>query len=175
MKTLNLGLEWRAIVLLSAVLGASGGCGSSGGGGPHPGPQPLPNPGVLVVPNAEGAAGSTIQLVLTLENAAPLNGIQFDLDYDPNILTVTGAGPASRSPGFEGSVNVQGGTAHIMLVDMEGLASINTGEGDVVTVTADVAVSASGTSPLLVDQGRAVDVDTNTLSLGGSSATFTVR
>jgi hypothetical protein len=176
MKTLNIALGWRAISILSVlILSLTGGCGGGGDGGPGPGPQPIPTPNVLGVPNAEGAPGATIQLVLTLENSVALSGLQFDLDVDPNILTITGAGAAARSTGFEGSVNMVGGTAHIMLVDLDGTASIGTGNGAVITVTADVSVTASGTSPLLVDHGSAVDINSTSLSLGGSSATFTVR
>jgi len=150
-------------------------CGSDGKSPIVP-PEPLSTQNVLRLADADGAAGTPDTLVLSLNNVTDLSALQFDLSFDPAILTVTGTLATARSAGLETFLNTGSGTARIILVDLQGVASIATGDGSVVTVTVDVdAGAAAGASPILVENASGVDITATTLSVGGSSATYTVH
>lgn len=143
---------------------------------PPPPPPPLGTQNVLRLANAEGTPGSSVQLVLSLENPAALTALQFDLSFDPDVLTPVAVTATARSAGFEADLNTVSGTVRVVLVDLQGSAVIAAGDGPVANVTVTVADPAPvGETSLLVDQATAVDVIATTLSVGGSAATFNVR
>jgi hypothetical protein len=159
------------LLLLLAV-----GCGSDDEENGITPPPPLPTQNVLRLSNADGAAGTTDTLLLSLENVTDLSALQFDLTFDPAVLSVTGADSTVRSTGFETFVNSGFGTARVILMDLENTASIAIGNGSVAAVIVDVDAGAPlGASELQVENVRAVDTSSNTLSVGGSNATYTVR
>jgi hypothetical protein len=164
------------LLALVLLLGAS--CGSSDDDdGQLPPPVTPSIANVLRLADAEGEAGTTATLVVSLENTLVLTGFQFDVSFDPDVLTVSAAAADSgRAAGLEAYWNAEGGTARILFTDIQNSGSIAAGDGPVATVTVEVnAAAPAGTIGLLVDSATGVDGDATTLTLGGSQAIFTVR
>jgi hypothetical protein len=165
----------RRLLACSFVLLLTAGCSESFNPIPPP-PPPLGSQNVLRLADAEGTPGSSVQLVLSLENPTALTALQFDLSLDPDVLTPVAVTATARSAGFDVREHAAGGTVRVVLVDLDGSAVIAAGDGPVANVTVTVATSAAaGATPLLVDQATAVDAIATTLSVGGSAATFNVR
>ena len=167
--------ERHLIRLLGFLLLAAVSCQSGGGGTNEPPPPVFSTRGVLRLADAEGQAGATATLSLSLENPAALAGLQFDLAADPGALTVIAAAGSARSAGLEASFFAGGGTTRVLLADLQGTALIAAGDGVVATLTVQIAQAASGPIDLLVRNASGVDASATTLSIGGSAAVFTVR
>jgi hypothetical protein len=170
---------WAVAVALALALGAIGlgpGCGGSDDDGDNGNPVVPSATQVLRVGNAAGSAGGTAEIILSLENTEPLSGLQFDLLYDPSVLTVTDAVTTARTAGFEIGGSTGPGTARVLLTDLGGTAEVAPGDGAVVTLTVEIAGTATaGTSEIATAGAVATDRSATTISLGSASATFTVR
>ena len=172
--------RWRGLapvlVLALSVLGL--GCGGSDDdddGDPIPvGPSTTQ---VLRIGNAEGSAGGTAQIVLSLENTEPLTGIQFDFHHNPTVLEVTDALTTGRTAGFEVFRSTPAaGITRVLLTDLGGAAEVAEGDGEVVTLTVAIDGSSDpGTTGIAIADAIATDRSATPVSLGSSDATFTVR
>lgn len=167
----------RAATLLAALLLLVS-CGSGDGEEEPPiVPGPLPTDNVLRLADAEGAAGSSAILVVSLKNTEALAGFQFDLMFDPAVLSVTGAAPDSeRGSGLETYWNSEDGLARIIITDVERSVTLAAADGPVATLTVEVNAGAqAGATVLVLGNATGVSLDLTTRGLGGSTATFTVR
>jgi hypothetical protein len=163
----------RWLLAAALVLVACGGGDGDDNGTPPVAPSVT---NVLRIGAAEGAAGGTATVSLLLENTANLSGLQFDFAFDPTVLTVTGADPGPRAPGFDAAFNTGTGIARIVLLDLDDSARINSGDGVVATVTVEIAAAApAGATTLLVGNATAVNAAATTVPIGSSEGTFTVR
>lgn len=163
----------RASWLLAAALVLVA-CGGGDDNGPPPVAPSVKN--VLRIGSAEGAAGGTATVSFLLENTVALTGLQFDLIFNPNRLTVTGAAPGPRANGFDASFNTEAAVARVVLLDLENTARIAAGDGVVATVTVAVAAGApAGGTTLRVENATAVNAAATTVPIGSSEGTFTVR
>jgi hypothetical protein len=167
----------QILVLAWGGIGLGLGCGGSDDDGQEPNPITPSSTQVLRVGNAEGSAGGTAAIVLSLESTEPLTGLQFDLLLDPAILTVSDAVTTGRTAGFEvfrSSPAV--GITRVVLTDMNGTAQLAQGDGAVVTLTVGIDAGAPlGTSEVSTADALATDASATPVSLGSGSATFTVR
>jgi len=165
-------LAARLCFALALVLAACG--GGDGDDGPPPVTPSLTN--VLRIGSAEGAAGSTATIECLLENTSVLSGLQFDIVFDPDVLTVTSAAPGPRATGFDAMFNTGTGIARVVLLDLDDTARIAAGDGVVAMVTVGIAAGApAGATTLLVGNATAASAGATTLSIGSSSGVFTVR
>lgn len=126
---------------------------------------PLGDPVVLTLSSGEGAAGSDVDLTLSLQNDQIVGGLQFDLLVDPTVVEFVSASVATRTNGWtvEGS-DRSGGRARV-LVFSDTAAALAAGTGAIATVRYRI-VGGAGTSTAvtLADvvvsdaDGRRVDV-----------------
>jgi hypothetical protein len=162
---------WPVLLCLVSLAG----CGGSDNGG-EPNPVTPSTTQVLLIGNAEGAPGDTVNVALSLETTEPLSGLQFDLLFDPAVLAAIDVATTTRSAGFEAFGATGTGAARVLLVDSSGTAEIPTGNGDVVTVTMVVNPGATaGATAITTANGIATDRSATPLTLGGATGTFTVR
>ncbi len=169
------GFRLCTILLALALLGAA--CGGGDDGEPPPPPPFTPElPNVMRIANAEGSPGGAATVSFLLENVVALSALQFDIAFDPDVLTVTGAAAGPRAPGLEATLNTDNGFARVVLIDLDGNGRIAAGDGVVATVTVEVAAAAPvGPSALLVSNATAVNAAATTVPIGSSDGTFTVR
>lgn len=136
----------------------------------------------LEVPDAQGAAGATVTIPITLSEGAGVSALQFTLSFDARILTPT-ANPVARGALVPSTFTVSANTAtagQITVVISPPLTSplptFNSGSGTVVTLTFQVAstASAGATSPLTLSNISASDRNANAVGITPRNGTFTV-
>lgn len=170
-------LPSRIGVLVTALLLMVSCGGGDGDEEPPIVPEPLPTDNMLRLADAAGDAGSSAILVVSLKNTEALTGFQFDLMFDPAILSVTGVAPDSeRGAGLEAYWSGEAGLARIIITDLERSVTLDAADGPVATLAIEVDAGAqAGTTVLVLGNATGVNLDLTTRGLGGSTATFTVR
>jgi hypothetical protein len=164
------------LILALALFSLGLGCGGSDDDGDD-NPITPSNTQVLAVGNAEGAAGDTTTITLSLENPEPLVGLQFDLLHDAGLLTVVEATTTTRTAGFEVFHSAPtAGSARVLLTDLSGTAQLAQGNGGVVTLRVAIDPGAAlGTSTISTADALGTDLTATPVSLGSSNGTLTVR
>lgn len=136
----------------------------------------------LAVADAQGAAGSTVAIPVTLSDGTGISALQFTLSFNPAILTPA-ANPVALGSLVPSSFTVSASTAtagRIIVVISPPIASplptFNSGSGIVVTLTFQVASGASpgATSPLTLSAISASDRNANSVGITAQNGTFTV-
>jgi len=139
-------------------------------------------PRTLAVADAQGAAGATVSIPITLSEGAGISALQFTLSFNPAILTPT-ANPVALGALVPSTFTVNASTptaGQLRVVISPPLTSplptFNSGSGTVVTVTFQVASGASSgaTSPLTLSNVSASDRNGNAVGITTQNGTFTV-
>ncbi|UFS71027.1 hypothetical protein LPW11_02290 [Geomonas sp. RF6] len=128
----------------------------------------------LSLGNVSGVQGQSVTIPVTLTtNGANIGACEVQLDYDPAVLTPTGAtlGPAGTAASK--TVNpVQVNSARYV-VGVYALNTTSIGDGVVANVTFAISSTATGT-PVILNVPSASDPDGNDVSISGTGSTITL-
>lgn len=114
---------------------------------------------------------------VSLQNADSVYGLQFDLNYDPSILTIDDIIPLDRLDGFAVYDNLGDTPGTVRVVVMSyGLSAIASGSGPILDFSCRVDYSASpGHTPITLSNGlEVVDIYGTTRELMLEDGFFTV-
>lgn len=131
----------------------------------------------LSIPNVTGDPGATVEVPVMLNTVGLVAGMQFTLNYDPEILSYQGISDGALTSGFTVDAEpVQDGKVNILIVDIP-VAAIPVGSGSVAVLEFNVLNSAQpgATSPLALSDIIFADVEGEALPDNGSTnGLFTV-
>lgn len=95
----------------------------------------------LTVLAAEGFPGDTVQIPVNLNSFGDVVGVQFDLNFDSDLLTCLDVDNGDLTSGFKVAANPASGKVSVMVVN-ETLSAIPTGSGSLVNIEFRVSDSA---------------------------------
>jgi hypothetical protein len=121
---------------------------------------------------AEGLAGSTVRVPVTIDEVSGLGGLDFILAYDQDVLAVESVAAGSLNKGIiEGNASVPG-LLSVSTADPDGMS----GPGEVAVITFRVTGAAGQTSDLALSNVQAFDAATlEELPATAQSGTFIVK
>jgi hypothetical protein len=134
---------------------------------------------VLAAGPASGAPGSGNNLApITLVSADSLSGIQFDLNFDPAVISPQGVAPAATLPwsNMENNIINSGQALRILMFDSNG-RRLPVYADPAIIAHVDFRVNAegaTGSSPLTISNALVLDANRNQLEVAAVQDTFYV-
>ena len=127
----------------------------------------------VTLPDMTGRSGDTITVSVSVDDATGIAGVELVLSYDPNLLTATGAQPATLTSGFEISYRIHTGKIAITMAQSTGITG---GSGTLVNMSLQVSedISPEATCPLTLTKVSLYDEDTQSISAAVRNGMFTV-
>ena len=110
----------------------------------------------LRIPDTTGYIGKTITIPVDLENASDIGSIELVVLYNNSILSAKKVEKGGLTKGLITSNTSEAGIIAVNLVDSNGIS----GDGDIIKITFDVL--SEGSTPLMIQNARAYNVDTYT-------------
>lgn len=133
---------------------------------------------VLTVPEINSPSGSAGVIPILLENGDGLVGVQFDLSFDPSVLSITADSAVlggDRLDGHDLDVVRSGGKVRV-IVFSSSLRTMKSGRGVLVQIVAQVSPSADagGSHNLAISQVFGTDALGNPVGVAGFSGALRV-
>jgi hypothetical protein len=128
----------------------------------------------LAVVSGAGAAGSSVTLPVSLTNADPVKGVQFDLLYDTDVATFTGVAATGRGAGMAVSSHVvSDGRARVVMYHDDSTV-VAAGDGAIANLVFEVVGQPAQTTDVMPADIVLSDADGQSLGVAGDQGVVTV-
>ncbi|UCE20294.1 MAG: hypothetical protein JSV84_08150 [Gemmatimonadota bacterium] len=128
----------------------------------------------ITVGSVVARPGGNVEVPISLESHVDIAGVQLNIQFDSNAVTVDAPRTTSRTADMMVMHNIKERELLLMLYDMSG-KTISPGSGPILMLPVNVAQNASGTISLDLTKAMLATQDAQTIPVSSGSGKITIR